>query len=156
VRVNTDTTRGAVDRTADAADPYLAPFTAGVTAGDAAVMISSATYPRLDPDHPAVFSRAVIQGLLRTELGYDGLVMTDDVAIAEAVRHVPLWQRPVAFVAAGGDLVLTVRSEFAAPMLAALVHRAAGDPLFRARVTESATRVLSAKHTLGLLRCGSP
>jgi beta-N-acetylhexosaminidase len=155
VRVNTDTDRGAVDRTADAADPYLAPFTAGVTAGGAAVMISSAGYPNLDPDHPAVFSHAVITDLLRTRLGYDGLVMTDDVAIAAAVRHVPLWRRPVDFVAAGGDLVLTVRSEFAPPMLAALVHQAETHPEFRARVAESATRVLSAKRDLGLLRCAS-
>jgi beta-N-acetylhexosaminidase len=103
-----------------------------------------------------VFSPAVIQGLLRTSLGWDGLVMTDDVAIAEAVRHVPVWRRPVDFVAAGGDLVLTVRAELAAPMLAALVLRAGRDPAFRARVAESATRVLTAKWSLGLLRCAVP
>jgi beta-N-acetylhexosaminidase len=156
VRVNTDTHRGAVDRTADAADPHLVPFTAGVRAGAGAVMVSSATYPRLDPRHPAVFSPAVLQGLLRTTLGWDGLVMTDDVGVAEAVRHVPVWRRPVDFVAAGGDLVLTVRAEFAAPMLAALVLRAERDPAFRARVTESATRVLTVKRSLGLLRCPVP
>ena len=70
-------------------------------------------------------------------------------------RTLPLWRRPVDFVAAGGDLVLTVRSEFAGPMLAALVLRAGRDPAFRARVGESATRVLAAKRSLGRLRCAT-
>lgn len=153
VRVNTDTDRGAVDRTADAADPYLAPFAAGARAGAGAVMVSSATYPRIDPRRPAVFSPAVIQGLLRTTLGWDGLVVSDDLAIAMAVRDVPLWRRAVDFVAAGGDLVLSVRSEYAGPLAAALELRARRDPAFRDRVTESATRVLRAKHSVGLLSC---
>jgi beta-N-acetylhexosaminidase len=153
VRVNTDTGRGAVDRTADASDPHLAPFAAGVRAGAGAVMVSSATYPQLDPRHPAVFSPVVIEDLLRTGLGWNGLVVSDDVAVAEAVRHVPLWRRAVDFVAAGGDLVLTVRSEYAGPMVAALVLRAERDEAFRARVAESAGRVLQAKRSVGLLSC---
>jgi len=153
VRVNTDTDRGAVDRTADVADPHLAPFAAGVRAGAGVVMVSSATYPRIDPRRPAVFSPAVIQGLLRATLGWDGLVVSDDVAIAEAVRDVPLWRRAVDFVAAGGDLVLSVRSEYAGTLAAALELRARRDPAFRARVAESATRVLRAKRSVGLLSC---
>jgi beta-N-acetylhexosaminidase len=153
VRVNTDTGRGAVDRTADAGDPHLAPFAAGVRAGAGAVMVSSATYPRLDRRRPAVFSPAVIHDLLRTRLGWNGLVVSDDVAIAEAVRHVPLWRRAVDFVAVGGDLVLTLRSEYAGPMVAALVLRAERDADFRARVAESAGRVLQGKRSVGLLRC---
>jgi beta-N-acetylhexosaminidase len=70
-----------------------------------------------------------------------------------AVRDVPLWRRAVDFVAAGGDLVLSVRSEYAGTLAAALELRARRDPAFRDRVTESATRVLRAKHSVGLLSC---
>jgi beta-N-acetylhexosaminidase len=83
-------------------------------------------------------------------------VVSDDLAIAEAVRHVPVWRRAVDFVAAGGDLVLVVRSEYAEPMIAALVLRAERDRAFANRVAESAMRVLRAKQWVGLLRCERP
>ena len=86
-------------------------------------------------------------------VGWDGLVVSDDVAVAEAVRDAPLWRRAVDFVAAGGDLVLTVRSEYAGPMAAALTLRAQRDRAFRERVAQSATRVLRAKRSVGLLTC---
>jgi len=154
VRANTDTTRGAVDDVATATDPYLRPFAAGIGAGSAGVMISSASYPRLDRSTIAAFSKPVITGLLRGRLGFRGLVMSDDLGAAVAVSALPPGERAVRFVAAGGDLVLTIRPRDAAPMGQALLDKAKKDQSFRARVTDAARHVLRAKQQAGLLRCG--
>jgi beta-N-acetylhexosaminidase len=154
VRANTDTSTAAVDATTSPTDPYLAPFAAGIRAGTAAVMVSSARYPRLDPDRIAAFSPAVVTGLLRGRLGFTGLVVSDDLGAAGALSGVPVGDRAVRFVAAGGDLVLTVRSADAAPMAAALQARAQESPQFDQRLREAAEHVLVTKYRAGLLPCG--
>ncbi len=152
VRVNTDTDLGAADPETDPDDPFLAPFAAAVDAGVGAVMVSSATYPRLDPDSPALFSPAVLD-LLRGQLGFDGVVISDDVGDAEAVSQTPVAQRAVESVAAGVDVVLTVSPDDAAPMAQALADRAGEDEVFARRIAESAGRVLALKERFGLLTC---
>jgi len=152
VTANTDTDPGASDPATSATDPYLDPFAAAVQAGAGAVMVSSATYPQLDPDRLAVFSPAVV-GLLRDRLGFDGVVVSDDLGAAAAVAGTPVGQRAVDAVGAGVDVVLTVRTADAVPMAAALADRAAADPGFAARVQEAALRVLTLKERSGLLRC---
>ena len=150
---NTDyTSVGTTDTVTTATDPYLRPFAAGLTAGAAAVMISSARYERLDPAGPATFSSTIITGLLRGRLGWHGVVVTDDMN-AVAVSGIPVGQRAVRFVAAGGDIVLTGRAADAGPMIDALLAQARADPRFAAKVAASAVRVLTLKERLGLLRC---
>jgi beta-N-acetylhexosaminidase len=154
VHANTDTSTKAVDGTTDDNDPYLQPFAAGIQAGSAGVMISSASYPRLDPDHVAAFSSTIITGLLRGRLGFKGLVMSDDLGAAVAVAATAPGDRAVRFVAAGGDVVLTIKPSDAAPMATALLARAGHDAAFKKRLTDAATHVLQAKQRAGVLRCG--
>jgi beta-N-acetylhexosaminidase len=153
VRANTDTSTQAVDSVTTVDDPYLRPFAAGIKAGTAAVMVSSAAYPKLDPQAIAAFSAPVITGLLRQRLGFTGLVMSDDLGAAVAVKAVPVGDRAVRFVQAGGDLVLTVRTTDAGPMSAALLAAARDSTAFAARVTDAARHVLAAKIRAGLVRC---
>lgn len=153
VRVNTDTATGATDEQTTAEDPSLLPFRAGIQAGTEAVMISSARYPQLDPDQLAAFSASIITGLLREQLRFDGIVVSDDLGNAVAVSGRPVGQRAVDFVAAGGDLVLTVNVTDAAPMSAAIVGRAGSDPAFAARLDDAALGVLRGKQQAGLLVC---
>ncbi|GAA2610055.1 hypothetical protein Adu01nite_21100 [Paractinoplanes durhamensis] len=153
VTVNTDTSADAADNMATANDPYLGPFSAGIEAGSAAVMMSSARYPRLDPDAIAAFSAPIVTGLLRERLGFPGLIMSDDLGAATALDAVPAGQRAVRFVAAGGDMALTIRPADAAPMSAALAEKAGRDPAFGARLTDAARHVLVAKQRAGLLSC---
>ncbi len=153
VHANTDTSTGAVDPVATADDPNLQPFAAGMAAGATAVMVSSASYPRLDPTHLAVFSPAIVTGLLRQQLGWEGVVMTDDLGSAVAVRSVPVGQRAVDFLAAGGDVVLTVDSADAKPMIAAVVARAATDPTFASLVDAAVYRVVLTKVRSRLAAC---
>lgn len=155
VRENTDFA-GAADTRTDTDDPGLASFRDGIAAGAPVVMMSSAVYERIDPDNRALFSREVITDLLRGRLGFTGVVTTDDVGAARAVADVPVGERAVRFVEAGGDQVLTIEPTDVEPMVDALVD-AADDPAFGERVTESARRVLALKADRGVLRCdGAP
>jgi beta-N-acetylhexosaminidase len=153
VRFNTDTSTKAVDSTATATDPYLQPFAVGIDAGSAAVMVSSASYPRLDPDTIAAFSKPIVTGLLRERLGFTGLVMSDDLGAAAAAESVPVGDRAVRFVRAGGDLVLTIRPQDAVPMTKGLLSAVQASPAFDARVTDAATHVVRSKYRAGLLKC---
>lgn len=148
---NTDLTSGVRDTVTTRDDPYLAPFRAAVAAGVPFVMISTAIYTRIDPTQPAAFSSTVITGMLRQDLGFQGVVISDDVGAAAQVRYLSPGQRAVAFVAAGGDVVLTVDASQAAQMSAALLARASTDRSFRAQVDAAALRVLQAKQARGLL-----
>jgi beta-N-acetylhexosaminidase len=153
VRFNTDTSSQAVDSVTTADDPYLQPFRAGIRAGAGVVMVSSARYPILDSDHLAVFSSAVITDLLRTRIGYQGVVMTDDVGKALAVNAVQIGQRATGFITAGGDLVLTVLPEHAPAMVQAIIRKSADDVHFRDLVNRAVLRVLALKQQFGLLTC---
>ena len=154
VRANTDTSADAVDDQTTAEDDSLQPFQAAIDAHTTAVMISSASYPQLDADHIAAFSEPIITGLLRGSMHFRGLVISDDLGAAVAVSDVPVGQRAVDFVRAGGDLALTVRPADAAVMVGALAAEAATSTAFRSRVTAAALHVLAGKQSLGLLSCG--
>jgi beta-N-acetylhexosaminidase len=153
VRHNTDTSARAVDSQTTATSPYLDPFVAGMHAGAGAVMVSSATYPRIDADHQAVFSSKVVTGLLRDQLGWKGVVMTDDVGQAVAVAGVPTGERATRFIAAGGDITLSVVPSRAVTMAAAIVSEAKRSKTFRAQVDAAVLRVLTLKQQRGLLTC---
>jgi len=153
VRANTDETANVRDTTTDGDSPWLDPFRKAITAGVPVVMISSAVYTRLDATQPAAFSRPVITDLLRSRLGFAGVVISDDLGRAVAVAAVPPAQRAVRFVDAGGDVVLTVDPQTAVAMLDGLVARAAADPAFASTLAAAARRVLDAKHAQGLLSC---
>ncbi|MBK7611688.1 MAG: glycoside hydrolase family 3 protein [Actinomycetales bacterium] len=152
---NTDVTAvGITDSIATALDPHLDPFRAGIAAGVGMVMVSSARYPQLDDANPAMFSPAIITDLLRGRLGFNGVVITDDVGAAKAVAAVSVPDRAVRFLAAGGDIVLTASAAQAPAMLAAVKARAATDPAFASGLDASVRRVLELKARFGLIRCG--
>jgi len=151
VSENTDVAAGVEDRTTTAGSDLLVPFRDAVEAGTDAVMISSATYRELDPDTIATFSPTVI-GLLR-EWGFDKVVISDDLGVAEALADVPPSERAVRFLAAGGDLALTVDPAVAEAMVDGIVAGAEADPALAERVLQSATRVLALKESYGLVDC---
>ncbi len=151
---NTDVTAtGITDRTTTTDDAYLEPFESGIRAGADLVMVGSAIYSRIDPGTNAVFSKPIVTDLLRGRLGYDGVVITDDVGAAKAVAAVPAGERATRFVAAGGDIVLTARPSTVGAMHRALKAAMAADPGFAAKVQAAATRVVDLKIRMGLARC---
>lgn len=151
VRGNTDTTAGVTDDVTTRTSSYLDPWKRAIGAGAQVVMVSTAIYSRLDPGRPAAFSRPVVTGLLRDDLGFDGVVISDDLGRAAQVQRWSPGSRAVQMIQAGGDLVLTVDPSQAAPMVQALLAQARADAAFRAQVRTSALRVLRLKASLGLL-----
>ena len=151
VKDNTDTSAGVVDstttRNADTAVSVI--FGAAIAAGAPVIMVSSATYSLIDPSAPAVFSSTIVTDMLRREMGFSGVVITDDVSAAVQVQDVSAGDRAVRAIRAGCDLVLaSADPTVAADMVKALISTARSDPAFAARVDESATRVLNLKKSL--------
>jgi beta-N-acetylhexosaminidase len=152
VRQNTDFAGGVVDTQTSADSPQLGSFAAGIRAGAPLVMMSSARYAKIDPDNQALFSSRVMGDLLRDRLGFTGVIMTDDVGAAQALADTPVGTRATKFLAAGGDLVLTIQPQDLTPMLIAITA-AAQKPAFAARAQDAVRRVLALKEKQGILHC---
>jgi beta-N-acetylhexosaminidase len=148
---NTDTTAHVTDTTTTSTDAYLKPFTAAISAKTAFVMMSSATYTRIDAKNPAAFSKPVVTGLLRTKLKFRGVVISDDLGQAKQVASVPVGTRATRFIGAGGDLVLTVVPSQAKTMEAAILAKMRTSTAFTKQVDAAALLVLQQKQKQGLL-----
>ncbi|MBK8461958.1 MAG: glycoside hydrolase family 3 protein [Nigerium sp.] len=149
---NTDFVSKVVDDETTRDDPALEPYRQAIEAGVETVMVATAFYTKIDPDAPAAFSRAVV-GILRDDLGFDGVIVSDDLGVAKAVASVPASERAVRFVRAGGDLAISVDPVAGVRMIEGLTSAAERDPEFAARVTESSARVLGLKAARGLTTC---
>lgn len=148
---NTDTTSGVKDTVTTRTSGMIAPFAGAVDSGTPFVMMSSAYYTQIDGSQPAVFSPTVIQSMLRDRLGFGGIVMTDDVGNAEQLAGWSPAQRATRFVDAGGDMVLTARTDTLPEMVSAVKTKAESDPSFAQKVDEASLRVLRGKEDAGLL-----
>jgi beta-N-acetylhexosaminidase len=148
---NTDLERHVTDPTTRT-DDYLAPFQDGVDAGAPFVMVSLARYPNIDPDRPACFSSTVMKKMLRRDLGFTGVVISDSFH-AVAVRHVPREKAAVRFFRAGGTMLLDTASSAASirQMRQAALARAKSHPAFATMIKADVLRVLRAKSDAGLL-----
>lgn len=125
------------------------PFEAAVDEGVSIVLVGHLAWPAFDPDgEPATVSPALIDQLLRDELGFDGVVMTDALNMG-AVSTIDRGDLVVQAVAAGADILLVPPDLPAAyeAMLAAVQN---GD-LPESRIDEAVLRVLRLKQQLGLL-----
>jgi beta-N-acetylhexosaminidase len=152
VRGNTDTTATVVDATTTRHDQLLAGFRADVEHGTDAVMVSSATYRKIDAKRPATYSATVIEGMLRKDLSFGGVVVSDDL-LGRALASTSVRSRGVRFLDAGGDLALVGDTGAAARVHDGLLDRARADRAFRTRVEQSATRVVELKSRQGLVTC---
>lgn len=84
----------------------LPPFAAAIAAGVDAVMSAHLHIPALDPTYPATLSRSILTDLLRTELGFDGLIVTDALVMGAIARRYGANEAPVLAVEAGADILL--------------------------------------------------
>jgi beta-N-acetylhexosaminidase len=150
VSANTDISSIVTDRITIRGDAYLLPFAAAVNDKVPVVMVSTAYYARIDPTHRAAFSPLVILTMLRGDLGFSGVVISDDLGNARQVADLSPGARAVDFLAAGGDVVLTVNPSDIPAMVRAVLARAATDSLFRDHIDRAALRVLNLKASLHL------
>jgi beta-N-acetylhexosaminidase len=102
----------------------LRPFRRILDAGCPAVMIAHVRYPALDPARPASLSPGIVTGLLRGTLGFDGLVLTDDLDMAAVADGWGTAAAAVLAIEAGSDLALICRSPAGRTGAAAAVEAA--------------------------------
>ncbi len=124
----------------------LAPFAAAARAGMEAIMTAHVMYPALDPDRPATLSRRIATDVLRGELGFRGVLVSDDLGMKAVADRYPIDELAVGAIAAGCDHLL-IREPAARQQAAfeALVRAAESRAELRARVAESAARVAALK-----------
>lgn len=146
---NTDTTPGVTDPTTSS-DPYLAPFQAAVNAGAAAVMVSTAIYPNIDPGTIGAFSHPIVTTLLRRRLGFTGVIVSDSLT-ATALDGYSYASRAVRALDAGVDLLLVTRNRAIGPMADAIARRMTTDAPFASVVKSAVLSVLTAKVRAGLI-----
>jgi beta-N-acetylhexosaminidase len=145
-KVNTDDAPVTIARTRariEATD--LPPFRAAISAGVPLVMISHARYPAFDANRIASQSRPVIGGLLRSRLGYRGVVVTDSMEAAASLATGPITAASERAVRAGADLLLLTGRGSYRPVYEHLLAKARHSASFRARVRAAAARVLALK-----------
>jgi beta-N-acetylhexosaminidase len=129
-------------------DQDLVPFRAAVGERVPLIMVSHALYPALDGERIASQSRAIVTGLLRGELGYDGVVVTDSLEAQAVLDRSGIAAAAERSVEAGVDLILMTGSASWNEVFSRLLGRARESTEFRRRVRESAARVLKLKRLL--------
>ena len=128
----------------------LPPFEAAVRAGVPMVMVGHLVYPAIDPERPASLSPEAI-GLLRTELGFDGVVITDDLAMAGASGDGPPARAAVGAVKAGADLlIISSLPEQQADAYDAVLEAVKSGEIPREQIRTSVERVLKVKEEYSL------
>src|SRR6185436_20413272 len=111
-------------------------FRAGVDAGAPLVMASHALYPALDRDHIASQSPKILGPLLRDELGFDGVVITDSMEADAVTSRSSVEVAAERSLMAGADLILMTGQGSWIRVFPRLLERARRSPALRARIAE--------------------
>ncbi len=129
----------------------LVPFKAAIAAGVDAIMTAHIAVPALaPPDLPATLSPAILTGLLRNQLGFKGLVVTDALDMGGVAKGFSTGDACVRALEAGADALLMPTDADAA--VKAVVAAVLSGRLSRQRLQESVIKILSAKEKVGLDR----
>jgi beta-N-acetylhexosaminidase len=128
----------------------LVPLRAAVEERVPLVMLSHALYPALDPRRIASQSEPIVTGLLRRELGYEGVVVTDSLEAQAVLERSGVARAAERSIRAGADLVLMTGSASWTQVHPWLLERARRSKPFSERIRRSAARVLALKRSLGL------
>ena len=151
VEGNTDYVKNVKDYATTRHDPLLASFAAGISRKTDMVMASLAIYTKIDASQPAVFSKTILTGMLRTDLGYTGVVVSDDMNAVQ-VKDLSPSSRAWRFLSAGGDLITIGDRTVAVAMAKSLVARMS-NATSNHRIRLSVERIMTMKVRLGLIKC---
>ena len=129
----------------------LLPFQAAIDAGAPAVMVGHILMTQIDPDKPATLSSEVVTGLLREELGFDGVVFTDDLTMGAVTQNYGLGEAAVLAVEAGCDVLLVCHEAGSVDQVyTALLDAVDAGRITEDRLDQSVRRILTLKQDYGL------
>ena len=96
-----------VDKTIEELKSFeLIPFIEAIKENVDIVMVAHILYPEIDKEYPATMSSRIIEGVLREELNYDGVIVSDDMTMGAIVQNYTLEDGVLSFIKAGGDIAL--------------------------------------------------
>lgn len=135
----------------------LVPFRAAIAAGVDAIMSAHITFPAVDatPGLPSTLSHRVLTGLLRRELGFDGIIITDALEMEGITSQFSIPDAAVKAVLAGADIVLIAQSQYnedGQRAVEQLVRAVQDGVIPMERVDESVRRIAEAKRKLAAAR----
>lgn len=123
------------------------PFEAGIEAGASCVLVSHNTVTSIDPDRPASLSRKVID-ILREDLGYDGVVITDDLSMGAITQSASETDCAILAVKAGNDILCSGAYKVQIP---AVIQAVNDGTITEKRINKSVRRILQMKLDLGII-----
>ena len=135
--------------TAELHATHLVPFKRAIELGIPAIMTAHIRYPALDRSKPATLSRAVLAGLLKKDLGYRGLVITDSLDMRAITLRMPVHKAAAAALKAGADILLVGKGNPRAAIREIAAQVRSGE-INETRLNDAYAKVLEAKRLAGL------
>ena len=115
------------------------------------IMVSHAMYPQIDPDHPASLSKTIITDWLRKDMGYNGVIVTDDMDMGALAKHYTFGDMAVQSILAGSDILLVCHEyEHMQEAYNGLMKAVKDGRISKERLDESVKRILLMKMSQGL------
>ena len=116
-----------------------------------AIMVSHAMYPQINPDHPSSLSKAIITDWLRKDMGYNGVVVTDDMDMGALAKHYTFGDMAVQSILAGSDILLVCHEyEHMQEAYNGLMKAVKDGRISKDRLDESVKRILLMKMSRGM------
>jgi beta-N-acetylhexosaminidase len=144
--VNTDDHAVAIAATSNELQADLVPFKAASDAGVGMMMVSTASYPTLGAKKPAALSPTIVKGMLRGQLGYEGVLITDDLEGQAIAGSIPPAVAGTGALKAGDDLLLYAKNtNTSANAFGQLVKEVKGGQLDRSVVQSAYDRITDLK-----------
>jgi len=137
----------------------LKPFRAAIAAGVSSIMTTHILFPALDPDLPSTLSPKIINGLLRAEMGYDGVIVTDSMEMKGIAANWSVPEASVLAIEAGVDLILIPHTlDTMRESREAIIKAVKDGRISESRIDESVTRIMAMKrrYDLGRRRFADP
>lgn len=111
-----------------------------------AIMVSHAMYPQIDAEHPSSLSKAIITDWLRKDMGYNGVVVTDDMDMGALAKHYTFGDMAVQSILAGSDILLVCHEyEHMQEAYNGLMKAVKDGSISKERLDESVKRILLMK-----------
>ncbi|WML37863.1 glycoside hydrolase family 3 N-terminal domain-containing protein [Clostridium sp. OS1-26] len=129
----------------------LIPFEAAINNGADSVMVAHILLYKIDPAYPASLSKTIITDILRGQLGFMGVVITDDMTMGAIVKYYDISNAAVRSVNAGSDIVLVAHGyDYEEKVINALINAARNGTISMERINESVYRILKLKQKYNL------
>ncbi len=148
---NTDISAGVRDGQTNPKSESVQIFKELISSGVPSIMTATAIYDQIDLELPGAFSPKMVDGLLRNQLDFDGLVITDDLSNAVQVQAWSPGQRAVLALAAGNDLVLANEPTQIPEMISEVLQKAKSDQEFAEKINQASSRVMKVKEQMKLV-----